>query len=114
MYDPLFEEARSTAMPSLETQWAFSLSVFCLGHYLITDDFPNYFFLTGLAGLPWVVAGALFITSNNTALQLFVGASLGSVNAIKRLLLYHYFVKDGFMEWIQAFPFLRIFFPGSD
>lgn len=113
-YDEVFEHARSNAMPSLETELAFSLSVFVLGHYIINDGFPNYFFLTGIAALPWIVAGGLFATSNNTALQILVGAGLGSVNALKRLLLYHYFAKLGLMEWIQRLPFLRIFFPGSD
>lgn len=113
-YDATFEQARNTGMPSLETQLSFALSSFVLCHFLITDSSPSVLTIVLVVVLPFVVGSGLYITSNNTALQVLIGALLGTANGIKRIFLYHYFAKQCLLALIDRYPFLRAFLPSSD
>jgi hypothetical protein len=113
-YDETFEVARNAGMPSLETQMSFALSSFVLGHFITNKDYPSHITILTVVALPLLVAGGLYATSNNTALQIVVGAGLGSFNGIKRILLYHFFAKEALMIWLHRFSFLTWIFPAGD
>jgi len=113
-YDTTFELARNTGMPSLETQLSFALSSFVVGHFLITDKSPPLLALLLAIILPFVVGSGLYITSNNTALQVLVGAIVGTLNGIKRILLYHFFAKQCLLALLERYSFLRVVLPSTD
>ena len=113
-YDVAFEMARNAGMPSLEAEMSFALSAFVLTYFIVSADYPSYLTILLVATLPNVVAGGLYATANNTALQIFVGAAVGTLNGVKRVLIYHFFAKEGLVEWLQRFTFLKIFIPDSD
>jgi hypothetical protein len=111
VFDPVFESARDRGMPSVEVQLSFSLSVFIILHFVIANAYPSLFVLLIVTLLPWVVAGGMYVTSNNTATQILVGAFVGTANAVKRVCLYHYFVRDMLIALFARYPWMHNFIP---
>lgn len=88
---PLVE--RSKAMPSLEAELAFSLASFLIVHMFLMETLADAKTNFTLFVLPLAMLAALFVTRNATLLQLFVGAVFGTVNGVRRVLIFHFFLK---------------------
>lgn len=88
---PLAE--RNMAMPSLEAELAFSLSAFLIVHMFLMETLSDIRTNFTLFILPLAMLAALYATRNATALQLFVGALFGTLNGVRRVIIFHFFLK---------------------
>jgi len=63
--------------------------------------------------LPILSTTSLYATHNNTSIQLIAGAVIGTINGVRRILLYHFFMKFHLYN-VGSYNFFKWFIPRSD
>jgi hypothetical protein len=109
IYDPWFENQRRFGFPSLETQLVFSLCVTSIMHFLLTDDRPALYVVFAFIFLPATVVLALWVTDNATFWQIAMGAIVGTVNAIRRSIVFETFLYDGLRILARRYSVVAFF-----
>lgn len=95
IHDSVLESYRSNGMPSAEAQLSFSLSTFVLLQMMLSGKYAKPYTSLCILWLPFVVSGACYTLHNNTGPQIVLGAIIGIVNSVRRLLVYRYFAFEG-------------------
>jgi hypothetical protein len=114
VFDPEFEASRLHGMPSIEVELSFTLSVFILGNLLLTREYPPMYTMAIVVAFPWFLSGCMWTTNNNTLFQIFVGAVVGTVNAIRRVIVYRYFLRSGLILMAKRYKTIRWLFPTNE
>ena len=114
VFDPDFEQSRLHGMPSIEVELSFTLSVFIISNLLITREYPRPYMFGVLIAFPIVLAGCMWITNNNTFFQIFIGAVVGTVNALRRIIIYHYFLRSGLILMANRYKTMQWLFPTNE
>jgi hypothetical protein len=114
VFDPDFEASRASGMPSIEVELSFTLSVFIIANLLITREYPRQWTFGILVAFPIVLAGCMWATNNNTFFQIFIGAVVGSLNAIRRIIIYHYFLRIGLILMAKRHKSIQWLFPTNE
>jgi hypothetical protein len=110
IFDSTLESYRTPGLPSTEAQLSFSLSAFLLAQMILSKRYPNSYTTFALILLPFVVSGASYTLHNNTVWQIFVGAIIGILNALRRLLVFRYFAQEG-LALIASNKIIQAFLP---
>lgn len=114
VYDPTFENDRRFGMPSIEAQLTFSLAVFVVGNLLFTGIYPPKYTFFSILALPILISAAMWITHNNTVFQIFIGALVGTLNGLRRVVTYQFFLKKGLVLLSQTFKPVQWILPDKD
>jgi hypothetical protein len=114
VFDPDFEQSRMFGMPSIEVELSFTLSVFIATNLLLTREYPRPYTFAILLAFPIVLAGCMWTTNNNTAFQIFIGALVGTLNAIRRIIIYHYFLRSGLILMAKRYKTMQWLFPTNE
>lgn len=113
VHEAWFDIRRQHGMPSRDTQLTFALITFVIGHFILTDERPDWYIVIGLVCLPVLVAISLWLTNNATFLQILVGAVVGLVDGLRRVILYEAVLKDGFRYFARRFRIVKFLMPDN-
>jgi hypothetical protein len=114
VFDPEFEASRNHGMPSIEVELSVTMSVFITAYLLISREYPRQYTFVILVAFPIVLAGCMWTTNNNTFFQIFVGAAVGAINAIRRIIMYQYFIRTGLILMAKRYKAVQWLLPTNE
>lgn len=108
----IIDEARQGGMPSYLTQMSFSIGTYLFVNMLLVQRVYALRILAFVVAMPFLVGTGLYITDNNSFMQVVVGALIGILNGARKVITYHFFFKH-YWTVLSRVPIVRWFFPAG-